>query len=344
MADFFDALERKAYRDDIRPAGVLRRHRGRRRADQPVAQGAVRYVPGAVADRVAYLDLGGSGNETNAHLLADGRITLMFCNFQQPALILRIYGTGQPVLPWERGWDEIAAHFTLLPGTRQIFDIAVESVQTSCGWGVPVMDFEHQRADLAQVSRAGRSRRMGGQVQAAAREHRRPADAADRSLYRGQGGGQRLLMRLTFASYNIHKAVGLDGRRDPDRIIAVLRELDADIIALQEADRRFGERETALPRALLDDTHWKVVPVARTAAQPGLARQCAAGAARDRDSAVRAARPAHARAARRDLRRSRDRGQGDPRPRHASRPVGPPAQRPDPRDAAPLPAAPMRRR
>jgi hypothetical protein len=44
--------------------------------------------------RVAYLDLGGSGNETNAHLLADGRITLMFCNFQQPALILRIYGRG----------------------------------------------------------------------------------------------------------------------------------------------------------------------------------------------------------------------------------------------------------
>src|SRR5690606_34825954 len=47
-------------------------------------------------ERVAYLDLGGSGNETNAHLLADGRITIMFCNFQQPALILRIYGRGQP--------------------------------------------------------------------------------------------------------------------------------------------------------------------------------------------------------------------------------------------------------
>lgn len=49
--------------------------------------------------RVAYLDLGGSGNETNAHLLADGRITLMVCNFRQPALILRIYGRGRPVLP-----------------------------------------------------------------------------------------------------------------------------------------------------------------------------------------------------------------------------------------------------
>ena len=84
--------------------------------------------------RVAYLDLGGSGNETNAHLLADGRITLMFCNFRQPAQILRIYGRGRPVVPWDREWDELAANFTLLPGTRQIFDIAVESVQTSCGW------------------------------------------------------------------------------------------------------------------------------------------------------------------------------------------------------------------
>ena len=100
--------------------------------------------------RVAYLDLGGSGNETNAHLLADGRITVMFCNFQQPALILRIYGRGQPVLPADDAWSELAAHFTMLPGTRQIFDIAVESVQTSCGWGVPRMDFEAHRATLTK--------------------------------------------------------------------------------------------------------------------------------------------------------------------------------------------------
>ncbi len=98
--------------------------------------------------RVAYLDLAGSGNETNAHLLADGRITVMFCNFQQPALILRIYGTGKPVLPADNDWDEISQHFTLLPGTRQIFDIAVESVQTSCGWGVPVMELEQERETL----------------------------------------------------------------------------------------------------------------------------------------------------------------------------------------------------
>ena len=76
-------------------------------------------------------------------------------------------------------------------------------------------------------------------------------------------------MQLTFASYNIHKGVGLDGRRDPERIIAVLRELHADVIALQEADRRFGERESVLPRAMLDDTPWRAAPVSRRARSLG---------------------------------------------------------------------------
>lgn len=67
-------------------------------------------------------------------------------------------------------------------------------------------------------------------------------------------------MQLTFASYNIHKAVGLDRRRDPERILAVLREIDADVIALQEADRRIGRRESALPRQLIEDySPWRPV-------------------------------------------------------------------------------------
>lgn len=100
--------------------------------------------------RVAFLDLGGSGNETHAHLTADGRITLMVCNFEQPALIVRIYGRGRAVLPMDSDWDELAAHFTLLPGTRQIFEIAVESVQSSCGWGVPLMALGDHRQTLVK--------------------------------------------------------------------------------------------------------------------------------------------------------------------------------------------------
>ncbi|MEY2943299.1 MAG: hypothetical protein RLY97_1313 [Pseudomonadota bacterium] len=122
------------------------------------ADGRINLSPKGLTDtfrvispsRVAYLDLAGSGNETHAHLAANGRITIMMCNFQQPALILRIYGQGRAVLPMDPDWADISEHFTLLSGTRQIFDIAVESVQTSCGWGVPVMTLESERQTLTK--------------------------------------------------------------------------------------------------------------------------------------------------------------------------------------------------
>ena len=126
------------------------------------ADGRINLSPKGLAEsfrvlgpnRVAYLDLGGSGNETHAHLAAAqtdrGRITVMMCNFEQPALILRIYGTGRAVLPADPEWEALAEPFTLLPGTRQIFEIAVDSVQTSCGWGVPVMTVEKPRATLTK--------------------------------------------------------------------------------------------------------------------------------------------------------------------------------------------------
>jgi len=145
------------------------------------SEGRINLSPKGLADsfkvlgpnRVAYLDLGGSGNETHAHLAADGRITIMMCNFEQPALILRIYGRGRPVLPQDDDWAELAAHFTLLPGTRQIFDIVVESVQTSCGWGVPVMTLDKERETLVkyhaqsdpakwEAKMAGRTRSIDG--------------------------------------------------------------------------------------------------------------------------------------------------------------------------------------
>jgi len=67
-------------------------------------------------------------------------------------------------------------------------------------------------------------------------------------------------VQLTFASYNIHKAVGIDGRRNPDRILKVLHELGADIVAVQEVDRRFGRRESVLPRQLLEEHGWCPAP------------------------------------------------------------------------------------
>ena len=96
----------------------------------------------------AYLDYGGSGNETHAHLAADGRITIMFCAFDQPALIYRIYGRGRAVLPQDADWAALAAHFSIERGVRQIFHITVESTQESCGWAVPKMALVDERQTL----------------------------------------------------------------------------------------------------------------------------------------------------------------------------------------------------
>jgi hypothetical protein len=176
MAEFFDALTEK-HRDFI--------------ADQPMffvataaADGRVNVSPKGydafrVIDdgRVAYLDLAGSGNETHAHLMAEqadaGRITIMFNNFANPALIMRLYGKGRPVLPQDSDWPDLAAHFTILPGTRQIFDIRIDTVQTSCGWGVPQMELVAERETLKKYHRqadpdawltkvAGRTRSIDG--------------------------------------------------------------------------------------------------------------------------------------------------------------------------------------
>lgn len=100
--------------------------------------------------QVGYLDMGGSGNETHAHLAADGRITVMFCAFDQPPLILRVYGRGRIVMTDDEEWDAFVGHFDPLPGVRQIFVIDVDSVQTSCGWGVPLMTLERPRETLVR--------------------------------------------------------------------------------------------------------------------------------------------------------------------------------------------------
>lgn len=99
--------------------------------------------------RVVLLDLTGSGNETAAHLDENSRITLMWCAFEGPPRILRVYGQGRVILPEQDGWSELRPLFARgMPGVRQIFDIRVERVQTSCGFGVPLMKFEAQRDTL----------------------------------------------------------------------------------------------------------------------------------------------------------------------------------------------------
>ncbi len=96
-------------------------------------------------NRVAYMDLISSGNETSAHTLENGRITFMFCSFEGPPNILRFYGKGFAVLPDTEGWDLYAPHFTIYPSTRQIIVADIDMVQTSCGYGIPLYDYVAER-------------------------------------------------------------------------------------------------------------------------------------------------------------------------------------------------------
>ncbi|MEW6467563.1 MAG: pyridoxamine 5'-phosphate oxidase family protein [Bacteroidota bacterium] len=98
--------------------------------------------------RAAWLNLTGSGNETAAHLLENGRITLMFCAFEGKPNILRLYGKGRSVHPRDKDWNDLIALFPKIPGGRQIIVVDVESVQNSCGFGVPLMEFKGPREDL----------------------------------------------------------------------------------------------------------------------------------------------------------------------------------------------------
>jgi hypothetical protein len=127
---------------------LLRRQRSAEGTCQRFPQGAV-VNP---ANDVAYLDCTGSGSETRAHLMAsdDKRLTIMFCAFEGDPVILRLYGQGQSLM---RGTPEYAAlipQFEEVPGARQIVRLDVDLVQTSCGLGVPLFDYNQERGSLVR--------------------------------------------------------------------------------------------------------------------------------------------------------------------------------------------------
>lgn len=100
------------------------------------------------ANRVLWLNVTGSGNETAAHLLEMPRMTLMFCAFNNSALILRLYGTARAIHATDADWPTLYSCFTPNPAARQIFDMKVDLVQTSCGMAVPFLDYIGDREEL----------------------------------------------------------------------------------------------------------------------------------------------------------------------------------------------------
>lgn len=99
-------------------------------------------------NRVAWLNVTGSGNETAAHVAINPRMTIMFCAFEGNPMILRLYGKANVVHLNDPEWAALHTLFPDLPGTRQIFDVTVESVQTSCGMSVPFFDYNTEREQL----------------------------------------------------------------------------------------------------------------------------------------------------------------------------------------------------
>jgi len=101
-------------------------------------------------DRIVWLNFTGSGNETAAHITENGRMTLMFCSFDKQPLIMRIYGEAEQVCPrhTER-WQQRMERFSHPTGTRQFFELDINTVQTSCGFGVPFFEYAGERKTLA---------------------------------------------------------------------------------------------------------------------------------------------------------------------------------------------------
>jgi hypothetical protein len=97
---------------------------------------------------VAYADLGGSGIETHAHVRENARITLMFCAFDGPANIVRLYGRGEVVSFDDPGFDAAMTAFPHIDRARGVITVHIERVADSCGWGVPIFEFKAEREQL----------------------------------------------------------------------------------------------------------------------------------------------------------------------------------------------------
>ena len=100
------------------------------------------------ANRVVWLNLTGSGNETSAHVQLSPRMTIMFAAFEGNPMILRLYGKARVIHKNDNDWDELYPLFPASNGARQIFDLDIDLVQTSCGMGVPFYDYKGERNQL----------------------------------------------------------------------------------------------------------------------------------------------------------------------------------------------------
>lgn len=103
-------------------------------------------------NKIAWLNLTGSGNESAAHILQNSRMTIMFCAFDGAPLILRAYGNASMLHPKDSDWNEYISLFPPSVAARQVFILHIDLVQSSCGMSVPYFSYESDRDDLARWS------------------------------------------------------------------------------------------------------------------------------------------------------------------------------------------------
>jgi len=99
-------------------------------------------------NRIAWLNITGSGNETAAHLAQNERMTMMFCAFDGNPKILRLYGKAVAAHPRDERWNELSKLFEPHASARQTIDFTIKLVQTSCGFGVPLFEFASERDNM----------------------------------------------------------------------------------------------------------------------------------------------------------------------------------------------------
>lgn len=111
----------------------------------PKGMGSLKVIS---SNKVIWLNVTGSGNETAAHLEENSRMTLMFCSFEGSPLILRLFGEARAIYQKDNDWSDYYEQLEKLPGARQIYEVTVDLVQTSCGAGVPLYDYVDDREAL----------------------------------------------------------------------------------------------------------------------------------------------------------------------------------------------------
>jgi hypothetical protein len=99
-------------------------------------------------NRLLWRNLTGSGNETAGHLKKINRMTIMWCSFTTRPLILRAYGSARTIHVDDADCAELDAHFPPHVGARQVYDVSIDMVQSSCGYAVPFMEFREDRSTL----------------------------------------------------------------------------------------------------------------------------------------------------------------------------------------------------